>query len=71
MFFFGEEERSAIIDTLILEIVKLESEAAVLIWRVVDPGLSGVDDIFLPFQHIERDIPCVLLFISLQEVEHQ
>lgn len=71
MLLLGQEERSAIIDRLILEIVELESKPTVLIGRVVDPGLSGVYHIFLPFQDIEGDIPCVLLLVPLQEVEGQ
>lgn len=71
MLFPSQEERSAIIDGLILEVVKLKSKATVFIGRIVDPGLSGVYDIFLPFKDIEGDIPCVLLLVSLQKVEDQ
>ena len=52
MFFPGQEERSAVIDTVIFEVIKLEGEPAVLIGRIVDPGLSGVYHIFLPLQDI-------------------
>lgn len=49
MLFPSEEQRPSIIHAVIFEIIKLKLESAVLIRRIVDFGLSGMNNIFLPF----------------------
>lgn len=68
-FLLGLEEGVGVTDAGVPEVVELVFEAAVLVGRVDDLGLSGVDDVLLPLEHPQRHLPPVLLLVGLAEKE--